>query len=503
MILSTTIPLSSNVTGGGTEPRHSVPIPSVSCVHREGPILEITPLTYQRRPRQDHDYCIQAFGSIHHDNSFPDESYDFPLSDYSTTAPSIAWGYQPTRVTGYQLQPVRDYSASSLDPTAWDTSSCWYLKLDSKEDLVALRNIGLTKINLERLAETGSVSESLFPSEKSRADKRNDRVKKRRETFVSVMAGNSKRQIQCHQPAYYDFRNNPLLEKWLKLDQLEVDVISRLLDDITDVLYKRKEKERRKADCASIGRELLHRGTSIARRQLMFGHNSSSQRQPPNLDRGVILSPQKRTRARVISSARRQLCYEGKRVLEFSAHMKCRRGVPERVQSPQDNTIHRKIRALFAKSLASTTSTSKERFCVKRHSVDPDAHTNPPIWERSRSICSRGNSANSHINELEEDNTYSRQETKKQDSGRAETAIRGTSHRSLRSRTINISTKIKKPSKTIRENAHKMEQGRKGSKAMVCNQGEEDNSNTGMDWITLSEKWIKEPLNSATILALL
>lgn len=516
IILSHTIPLSSQGSGG--EPGHCALIPNVSRVRVEGSSSETMPLRHHRTPRhaRDHDYCIQAFDSTLLNNSanlFRDKSYSFCLPDYSicsTTTPSIAWGvpYPPSTVTGYQVRP--DY----FSPTTWDMSACWGLNLDNKEDLVALQSIGLTRINLEWLAETGSISESLFSYEKSREDKRRDRVKERGESFVSVMQGIGRsywkqwQQVRYRPMSSYEHfvRNNPLVKKWLKIDQLEVENISKLLDDTADILYGRKEAQQRQLDgdrgaISSVTKPDHHGVTSLVKRQPPRGY-----RRPPNCAQGVISSPQ-RQRARVISSVRRELHFNSRKIpVSPRCHdvTKGRSMLPEPAPSPQRKKLHQKIRTFFARSLASTKSTSKEDLngvCLRRHNASTDVHTNPPVWERSRSICSRENSAISLADdalskEMGKSNTL--ETTKEQDINMA--TVSQSPRRNLRSRTINISTKMKQPVKPTRGRDEEKKQGRSSSET----KDEKESVNTPpKDWVKLSEDWINEPLTVTTLLALL
>lgn len=509
VILSHTIPLSSQGSGGDSETNHCAPIPNVSRVQVEGPSSETMPLRHRRTPRhaRDHDYCIQAFDSTLLNNSmnlFHDKSYSFCLPDYSicsSATPSIAWGvpYQPATVTGYQIHPVRS------SPTRWEKSSCWNLKLDTKEDLVALQNIGLTRINLEMLAETGSISESLFSHEKSREDERRDRVKERGESFVKVMQGVGRSYWkQCHQvrhlhvPSYeHVVRNNPIIEKWLKIDQLTVEKISQLLDDTADILYGRKEAQQRQHDGD-------HSGISSVRKP---DHHALVKRQPaprgyrhsPTCAQGVISSPQ-RQRARVISSVRRQLHYDSRQIpLSPRCHDVAKGRTAEPALSPQKKKkTLQKMRTLLARSLASTKSTSKEDKSVNHlQRRNTNADSNSPVRERSRSISSRENSAIS----LAKDGALSRKiekrivkETMKKREANKST-ISQSPRRSLRSRTINISTKMKQPVKPAHERNDKEQESDKDEKEAV--------STPPKDWVKLSEDWMKQPLNGTTFLALL
>lgn len=498
VILSHTIPLSSHGTGGDSVPRSSAHVPNVNRVRIERPS---TVLKHHSTgtPRHDHNYCIQAFDNTHSPaRVMHDRSYHFCLhADYgicSSIPPNIAWGlpYSPATVTRYQVCPAQDYPS----PASCDTSSCWGMPLDTKEDLLALRNVGLTRINMERLAETGCISESLFPHDKSRDERRQDRIKERRETFLSVM----QEKTRSHQhnkssskPRYEDMaRKNPIIGKWLALDTLSVDETSRLLDDTADILYGRRKALRERLDETIAERRPLPPPSAL----LFTGRNHrSARRQPPQgyrhpatFSRGTASSSPQRQRARVISSVRRKLHFDcgSIPVSTMTAHTK--------VSSPPASKIHRKIRKLFARSSISKCI-SKELLVDTRHNQ-----------EQTRSICSRENSVTS----LELDDAPCKDSgTPKSSSVQESTENRNdkasvppSQRRSLRSRTINISTKTKQ---LVQGRGARREQ-KKSDDSKPEDVGQVDAEpvdNSAEDWIKLSEDWIKEPLDMTTILPLL
>ena len=496
VVISNTIPLSSHGTGGDPVPRTPAHVPNVSRVRIERPS---TALKHHITPRHDHNYCIQAFNStqsptrVIHDRSF----HICLPADYgicSSIPPNIAWGvpYSPATVTGYQVCPAPDYPS----PASCDTSSCWGLTLDTKEDLLALQNVGLTRIDLERLAETGCISESLFACDKSRDERRQDRIKERRETFLAVMQGRSRSHHE-DKPRYEDIaRNNQIIGKWLKLDSLEVDDISRLLEDTADILYGRKKTGAEQfEESISSTRHLPapksspFRRLSPARRQPPHGY-----RHPATFNRGTFTSSPQRQRARVISSVRRKLHFD---CGPIPVSARCqdvgmdRRVLPSPARSR--NKIHK-----FASSLPATKCISKE--LDKGHKIEADVASNPPACEQS--ICSRENSVTSL--ELEATPCCDLGKTKSSNVPEAtedKATVSQSPCRSLRSRIINISTKTKQPVKQVQGKGEKKEQRKGDCKMKTVEKDEVDSS--ARDWVKLSEDWINEPLNMTTILPLL
>jgi hypothetical protein len=355
-----------------------------------------------------------------------------------------------------------------------------------------LRNIGLTNINLEELVETGCVGESLFPKEKTKEEKRQDRIKARRLEFMKAMKGTSMSHWK-HQQTNYDHivRNNPMVEKWLKMDDLSVEEINQLLDDTEDIL--------REAEKNIIGGDRTHaflanaNGSSSVRRQPPQGY-----KHPTTYARGVAQHEQ---RARVISAVRRKLHFGTQPSL--SPQRSTFEVMPEPSIPLQGNKIHKMVRTMFARPLAGTKSTSKAPICTKRYIGTADDNANPPIWERSRSLCSRGNTPsslalNNHISKAQEKiKNYG--DTKKPDTSMRDIAEEAP-YKSLRSRTISTPTKTKRTPKLVHWKEQK-EQEIINSETK-CNQNEPLCSSL-TDWVKMSEDWINKPLNQATIIEFL
>ena len=144
---------------------------------------------------------------------------------------------------------------------------------------------------------------------------------------------------------------------------------------------------------------------------------------------------------------------------------------PEDLQPPQpmSSRSYHKVRMLVAKSFAST----KPKHAMQKKY--DDGHRNPPVWEQSHSVTSfsgQKNSATSLPSDLVP------KETAKEKKGRPsegdtctvdkaiknQTAMPETNLKTLRSRTINISTKIKQPVKKAQGRNIK-EQGNSGNTA--------------------------------------
>lgn len=135
------------------------------------------------------------------------------------------------------------YYKSSFDDTPsidvslhLDDSAIWYSTLETREEMTILKNVGLTQINLERLADFGNVCDSICsPSSKhSIQEIRSNRVRERRETFLRVMQESNKQKCRNTTENQEQQAMNQLLEKW---DRLDVGEICTLLDDITEILY--------------------------------------------------------------------------------------------------------------------------------------------------------------------------------------------------------------------------------------------------------------------------
>lgn len=497
----------------------------MSSAQTEGPSTSTTSVIHHRKPKHDHDYCVQAFDDTNL-NYLCDGSYC--VSDYSlchTTSPNIVWGleYEPI-VASYQGQPIHDCSVSSLEPVAWDACRSSCCQLHTKQGLSALQKIGLTRINLEKLADTGSISESLFLPEKSSTDKRNDRICQRSKMFVHTMQDNhSKKQKKCLFP--HPVMNNQVVERWLKLQEPNLEEMNSLLEDTTDILYCWRGKP---ADYStSVMRNVPHHGISLAplhyhaRQTTPVDTNSISavRRQLPadgvmNLppDDGVIRRHMLAEQSGM--SVRRQLQYGVSGSSEPARCQYIRRTLVAESEPPLPSKppkIHHKIRQLFAKSLASTKSNSKllSDTRIKTYEGSSDDHANPPVWERSRSvtsICSRHNSAMSllqgaaHCSELEGEGKREKYSNTKAIALRnGKKSNTQTTIKTLRSRTINIFPKMK-------HSVKKLQGGVQGSTAPSLDDTDEGSmlslEERTKDWIMLSEQWMNTALDKATILTL-
>lgn len=192
----------------------------------------------------DHDYCFHSLRQSSVNESFISDDSLY-CRDLPEVTPIPAWGLGCSPATAsYRLQPYHEYN--SLDSLQLNDSMFFSVNLKAKEEFVAVRNIGLTRIDLERLAETNSIGESLSVLKNSKAEEdRNERVRERREQFLYAMQSNEKKfhkekhhkGTKCAKCIKTD---NPLLRKWLRVDALHVDEISQLLEDVTDILYNRR-----------------------------------------------------------------------------------------------------------------------------------------------------------------------------------------------------------------------------------------------------------------------
>ncbi len=277
--------------------------------------------TIYRRSQTDHDYCCHLDSVICSDHvKSVDNILHCQQSDYScssTATPNVTWGSEYSSVN-YSLE----------------YSSCWCSNFHSKENTKSFKNIGLTNIDLERLTETQSISESLFVSNRSSREERNERVKQRREDFLKVMQNGKKKyeKMWCYDKAAF---HNPLIRRWLQIHLLEIDEVTRLLEDTADMLYSRK------------------RTSTFA--------TKTPQMRVPNTGETLVYG----------SSVVKEM--------QPSPHL----ATPD--------ASHMKTRLMIAKSLASLKPAT-ESLCsartLKDRGVENLQYSNPPVWERSRSVSS-------------------------------------------------------------------------------------------------------------------
>ena len=196
-------------------------------------------LTHGTKPHSDHDYCFE------NNISSQDQRYSHCPSEFSAASPNITWGleYQPA----YQVHSYQTYSASSVDMVQLNSSSCWYFNVATKEDL--LKKIGLTQVNLEKLADTGNFNESLFSRENSRSSEhRSSRVKVRREVFIDAMQDIGDHKKVQHHNKMLLFNHTNLgkyvtLEKWMNFDKLGVEEMHCFLEEIIEIVYRIKDMQ--------------------------------------------------------------------------------------------------------------------------------------------------------------------------------------------------------------------------------------------------------------------
>ena len=191
--------------------------------------------------QNDHDYCCSdAYNPHQHFNDVEVVASDLLEVDEckNTTSGETHYVRMPS-------QSCNDF----LPPLALDSSTVWYSSLQTRNEVAKITCIGISLINLEKLADTGYVCESAFQFGKlHRAqDERDCRVQERREIFQHTMQQDKGGAIESRKQICGVLRNNicahpslslsHVLENWLKLDTLTVDETSTLLEDTADILY--------------------------------------------------------------------------------------------------------------------------------------------------------------------------------------------------------------------------------------------------------------------------
>lgn len=411
---------------------------------REGIVL-----IHGTKPHSDHDYCFE--NSIH--DTSQDLSYAYCPSEFSAASPSITWGleYRPA----YQLHPsYQTCSASSVDMVQLNSSSCWYFNVGTKEDL--LKKIGLTQVDLEKLADTGNFNESLFSLVTSKSsEQRSSRVKVRREVFIDAMRDiEDHKKVQNHKKRLpFDHTNLGMLEKWMNIDKLGVEEMYCFLEENIELMYRIKDMQQKQllADQASNNKAWHVQENGVKKNQTPATNN---------------------------------------------------------------NKIHQKIRMRFAKCLAS----KQWRSNVEWKLDDRQTHTNPPVWERSRSVtnvCNKKSNVTSlatkhppsatgnDVVDQEESATGRPKQVRK--SGEMDT------ERTLRSRTITLPTSKRK--EALKKNQAKQACSKEKTDCNPVPPPDEVSSNSktfqvqneniilsSKEWTTLSEKWINNPLDKTAML---
>lgn len=413
------------------------------------------------KPHSDHDYCFE--NSIHGISS-QDQSYAYCPSEFSAASPSITWGleYRPT----YQLHPYQTYSTSSVDMVQLNSSSCWYFNVGRKGDL--LKKIGLTQVDLEQFADTGNFSESLFSRGKSRSsEQRSSRVKVRREVFIDAMQdiGDHKKIRNHKKKILFNHAN---------------------LGNNDNIML---EKWR---NIDELGVEEMHCFLEEIT-EIMYRIKGTQQKQ--------LLADQSNMAWHVQEKGERN---------QIQCHV-----------ASTNTQIHQKIRMRFAKCLAS----KQKRSNVEWKLDDRERHTNPPVWERSRSVtnvCNKkssmtslptkhspiATSATKNVVGQEESPTNVTEKCKQAKHVRKSREV--DTERTLRSRTITLPT-------SKRKEAPKKTQGKQTSykEKTDCNpapppddvssdsnthQLQSKNILSSREWTTLSEKWINNPLDKTAML---
>ncbi len=149
------------------------------------------------------------------------------------------------------------------------------------EDIRALRKVGLSSINLETLAETNSIVQSLNVSQRVRYCQRLMRVRERRRHFLAAMNADMvdhertarKNRLEYASSSYHNY-HHPLEERWFMLDKLGVDDVTKLLDDITDEIYCNNLKA---SSCRLAGDSHSSIGLKPQKGQQLHYNNSTEQ----------------------------------------------------------------------------------------------------------------------------------------------------------------------------------------------------------------------------------
>ena len=389
----------------------------------------------------DHDYWKK---NVERDlNILSTDSFECPDHVYSGHSKVLFSGYGGTIAGTVNMH----LSPSTETPKDTQKSNIFETLLDNWNGILGnitlLKTVGLSCVNLASLVDSNSIAESSCDrGVEPRRKKHDARVEQRRKNFRRAMQTSSsedtmKREIHtCKGREVIPLCKDPLMKRWLKLDDLGIDDMHTLLEDTTDILYLYNQRNT----------------TAITRPSGCLYKNASS----PNQSRGTI---------------------------------KCTRPVSFRdIYLRKDLQFHHNNRSNVARLMARTKHVPSS-INTKKSSTDAD-HS-PAMLGKSKLITEfrcmdikLSNDPTDDGNVLKDQDICSHPVNKKQE--KEENAARST--RNLRSRKVNINNVTKKC-----KNVDKKEQKQEFKKSPT-EVGSVD------DWITLSEKWLKEPLDETGLL---
>lgn len=429
----------------------------------------------QKRSQQDHDYCCHLIEYMVMKPSRTSLHCQHPNHSYNSIVTS--------NTTTLGLDSVTEYDS------ILESSTCWYSNLCNNSGEALLSNVGLTNVDLEKLADSQSISESMFVMSKSRYEERDQRVKQRREDFLKAMQTSpSQKRRWKHQSVETSmkaaFFTNSLIRRWLQIHMLEIDEITRLLEDITDILYTRE-------------RYAIIWSSNTVEDQAHHHSTTKNIKNSPHITNGT---PDEYIRARLMVAKSLASVRPTSKSLSSARSLEDCNGVNtwddppawERSRSvssiasiewnghetgstcchvPGGNTT---ASISHEKNERISTETVSERCTISTKGKNQHAATNN--WESETTTCAH----------FVPESSVSKQEE-------SQTTVEG---KMLRSRTIRIAT----PNKKRASRTPKPEYSSKKDHAF---QDSKSISSSSSKWIELTDQWIKEPLDQNSVFSLL